>query len=219
VDKHKPYRARASGIDHKKEPSPQDSSAITDGTHLKKEEMDSTVSSIGNLMLHSYREQSKQLITYLMENGQDHIQVDSNGKWIIIQGKSYNLLDLMYDMVTNRKGLLSFDSHLYNFLNTLNFSKSLISNRQILKKINEHAPSSSTPIKHEQEEEEDFKSILESTSTPTGNIDLTMRRRMSTPLIARQKRRRIKSTSPPAASIQKGSGHYTTCLRSKWLKF
>ena len=145
-----------------------------------------------------------------MESGQDYIQVESNGKGIIIQGKSYNLLDLIYDMVTNRKGLLSFDTHLYNFLNTLNFPKSLIGNRQILKKLNEHASSSSsssilTPLKNEVEEE-DFKSILENTSTP---------------LIARQKRRRIKSTSPPppTASIQKGSGRYTTCLRSKWLKF
>ena len=85
-------------------------------------------------MPHSYREQSKRLITYLMESGQDHVQVDSNGKGIIIQGKSYNLLDLIYDMVVNRKGLLSFDAHLYNFLNALNFPKSLISNRQILKK-------------------------------------------------------------------------------------
>ena len=155
-------------------------------------------------MPHSYREQSKRLLTYLMESGQDHIQVDSNGKGIIIQGKSYNLLDLMYDMVTNRKGLLSFDTRLYNFLNTLNFPKSLIGNRQILKKLNERA--SSSTLKDELEEEEDFKSILENTSTP---------------LVARQKRRRIKSTSPlpPAASIQKGSGHYTTCLRSKWLKF
>ena len=38
VDKHKPYRAKVSGIDHKKEPSPQDSAAT--GTQLKKEELD-----------------------------------------------------------------------------------------------------------------------------------------------------------------------------------
>ena len=201
-DKPKPYHVKATAdIDHKKESSPQDSAAAA-GTQLKKEKLDSIVLKIGNLMPHSYREQSKRLLTYLMESGQDHIQVESNGKGIIIQGKRYNLLDLIYDMVTNRKGLLSFDTHLYNFLNTLNFPKSLISNRQILKKLNEHA-SSSTPLKYEVEEEEDFKSILENTSTP---------------LVARQKRRRIKSTSP-AASIQKCSGHYTTCLRSKWLKF
>jgi hypothetical protein len=156
-----------------------------------------------------------------MESGQDHIQVDSKGNGIINQGKSYNLLDLIYDMVTNRKGLLSFNTHLYNFLNTLNFPKSRISNRQILKKLNEHTPSSSTILKHE-EEEDNFKSILENTSTPSGNTDLTMRRRRSTPLIARQKRRRINSTStppPPPTSIQKGIGQNTTCLSSKWLKF
>ena len=150
------------------------------------------------------------------ESGQDHIRVDSNGKGNIIQGKSYNLLDLIYDMVTNRKGLLSFDAHLYNFVNTLNFTKSLISNRQILKKINEHASSTTTtPLKHEhehEEEEEDFKSILENTSTPSGNLTM----------VARKKRKRIMSPSPPSrstTSIQQGSGRCTTCLRSKWLKF
>ena len=210
VDKHKSYRSKptaaaaAAAADPKKESSPQHSAGAA-GTQLKKEELDSIVLKIGNLMPHSYREQSKRLLAYLLES--DHIQVESNGTGIIIQGKSYNLLDLIYDMVTNRKGLLSFDTHLYNFLNTLNFPKSLIGNRQILKKLNERASSS---LKDELEaEEEDFKSILENTSTP---------------LIARQKRRRIKSTSPPpppssTASIQKGSGRYTTCLRSKWLKF
>jgi len=206
VDKHYRSKPTAAAADPKKESSPQESpaaAAAAAGTQLKKEELDSIVLKIGNLMPHSYREQSKRLLIYLLES--DQIQVESNGERIIIQGKSYNLLDLMYDMVTNRKGLLSFDTRLYNFLNTLNFPKSLIGNRQILKKLNERASSSST-LKDELEAEEDFKSILENTSTP---------------LIARQKRRRIKSTSPPpaAASIQKGSGRYTTCLRSKWLKF
>ena len=90
----------------------RDSSAAAE-TQLKKEELDSIVSSIGSLMPHSYCKQSERLIAYLMESGQDHIQVDSIGKGIIIQGKSYNLLDLKYDMVTNRKGLLSFESHLF----------------------------------------------------------------------------------------------------------
>jgi hypothetical protein len=84
VDKHKPYRARSvnvSVIDHKKGTSPQDSSA-TAGSQLKKEELDSIMSSIGNPMPHSYREQSKRLITYLMERCQDHFQVDRNGKGI-----------------------------------------------------------------------------------------------------------------------------------------
>jgi hypothetical protein len=76
LDKHKPYRARASGnvsvIDHKKETSPEDSTSAATaaaGTQLKKEELESIVSSIGNLMPHSYCEQSKRLITYLMESG------------------------------------------------------------------------------------------------------------------------------------------------------
>ena len=105
VDKHKSYRSKptAAGIDHKKESSPQESAA---GTQLKKEELDSIALKIGNLMPHSYREQSKRLLTHLLESGQDHIQVESNGEGIIIRGKSYNLLDLIYDMVTNHKGLI-----------------------------------------------------------------------------------------------------------------
>jgi hypothetical protein len=147
-----------------------------------------------------------------MESGQDHIQVDSNGKRIIIKGKSYYLLDLIYDMVTNHKGLLSFDSHLYNFLNILNFAKSLISNYTILKKLNENSPSSTT-LKQEEETDKNLKCNLENTSKPSRNNDL-----MTTPVVARQKQRRINSSSSHT-SMQKGSGHYTTCFRSKWLKF
>jgi hypothetical protein len=101
-------------------------------------------------------------------------------------------------MVTNRKGLLSFDDNLYTFLCVSNFPKSLIGNKQILKKLREYSPPT-TPFKKEED------SIFEDTST----TDFT------TPVAASQKRRRIDSPS----SVQKGSGHYTTCLRSKWMKF
>jgi hypothetical protein len=73
-------------------------------------------------------------------------------------------------MVTNRKGLLSFDDHLYNFLSTINFPKILISNKQIQKKFKEHSATPSPPTL--KEEDEDFKSILENTSTPSAHIDL-----------------------------------------------
>ena len=81
----------------------------------------------------------------------EHNQFDRNKKRIIIQGKSYNMLDLMYDMVTNRKGLLSLENHLYNLLLTLNFPKSIITNKKFLKKLKEH---SNVTLK---EGEEDFK--------------------------------------------------------------
>ena len=118
---------------------------------------------IGDLLPHSHREQSKRVLTYF--TGSEHNQADSKGKQIIIQGKSYNLLDLLNDMVTDRKGHLSFDNHLYNFLITLNFLKNHIINKQILKKFMEH--SNSLTLK---EEEEALKSVLENTSAPTATI-------------------------------------------------
>ena len=105
-------------------------------------------------------------------------------------------------MVTNRKGLLSFDNNLYTFLSVSNFPNSLIGNKQILKKLREYSPPTTpTPFKKEEED-----SIFENTISSN---DFT------SPVAASQKRRRIDSPS----SVQKGSGHYTTCLRSKWMKF
>ena len=53
-------------------------------------------------------------------------------------------------MATNRKGLLSFDNNLYTFLNASNFPKSLIGNKQILKKLREYSPPTApTPFKKE----------------------------------------------------------------------
>ena len=112
VDKHKPYHMRLVNISviDKKEMSFEDSGTTT--ITLPKEE-NSKLSSVGNLMPHSHHEQSKKLLTYLMES--QHNKVNSKGKRIIIQGKIYYLLDLIYVLVTNCKGLLSFDDHLYNF--------------------------------------------------------------------------------------------------------
>ena len=105
-------------------------------------------------------------------------------------------------MVTNRKGLLSFDDNLYTFLCVSNFPKSLIGNKHILKKLREYSPPTTpTPFKKEED------SIFENTSSSSNDF--------TTPVAASQKQRRIDSPS----SVQKGSGHYTTCLRSKWMKF
>ena len=73
------------------------------------------MTSIGNLLPVTNREQSKRVLTYLMlESGGDgdQVQVDSTGKRIIIQRKSYNLVDLICDLITNRTELLSFDNNL-----------------------------------------------------------------------------------------------------------
>ena len=208
VDKHKPYRERPATVTTdppKQETSPQDSA------QSKEKELNSIVLKIGNLLPLTYREQSKRVLSYLMlETGDEHqVQVESTGKRIIIQGKSYNLVDLICDMVTNRKGLLSFDNNLYTFLNTSNFPKSLIGNKQILKKLREYSPPTTTPFKKEED------SIFEDTISSSNDFITPM-------MMARQKRRRIDINSPsqaPPSSVQKGSGHYTTCLRSKWMKF
>jgi hypothetical protein len=87
----------------------------------------------------------------MLETGGDHqVQVDSTVKRIITQGKGYNLVDSICDMARNRKGLLSFDNNLYTFLNASNFPKSLIGNKQILKKLREYSPPTApTPFKKE----------------------------------------------------------------------
>ena len=68
----------------------------------------------------------------------EHIQVDGKRNWIISQGESSDLFDIIYDIVANHKELLSFDNHLYDFLITLSFPKQLITNKQILKRLMEH---------------------------------------------------------------------------------
>ena len=147
----------------------------------------------------------------------EHIQIDSKGNRIIIQGASYNLLDLIHDMVTNRKGLLSLDNHTYNFLITLNFPKSLITNKQIPKNIQEH--SNNLTLK---EEEKDCNSVLKNTDTPSANTTISSRNTflMKPVVMVRQKRRHIGIKSSPSSlptNMQKRSRHYITCLRSKWL--
>jgi hypothetical protein len=99
LDKHKPYHVRAVNkrvIDHKKETSHQDSAAGKI-TKSKEEELNSIASNIESLLPHPYRKQSKGVATFLMlESYRDHpVKVDSDGKRIIIQGKGYNLLDLI----------------------------------------------------------------------------------------------------------------------------
>ena len=203
MDKHKPYRERplkVNVIDHNKEMTPSSSSS----TIIPKEEEDlsKVMTSVADLMPHSYREQCKRLLTYL--NDSEHVQIDANGNQVVIHGKTYILLDLLSDLVTNRKRLVSFDSHLHTFLNSSNFPKSLIANKHILKRLKEFSQIS----------KDVFKSFSENTSTPSGN-DLT--RAMSGGV----KQRRLNITaspSPSPVSMQMGSGHFTTCLRSKWLK-
>ena len=78
-----------------------------------------------------YRQQIKRLLTYLAEN--EHIQVDDKKNEVLIQGNSYNLIDFVSDLIANCKRLELFDCHLYKFLKSSNFPKSLIGNKNILK--------------------------------------------------------------------------------------
>jgi hypothetical protein len=100
---------------------------------LKKEDL---LTSVVDLVPPSYRQQSKRLLTYLAEN--EHIDEKNND--VTIQGNSYNLIDFVSDLIAHRKRVESTDSHLYNVLKSSNFPKSLISSKQLLKKLNEHSP-------------------------------------------------------------------------------
>ena len=95
VDEHRPYLERPTVTvtdPPKRETSPQDSAVQS-----KEKELNSIVSKIGNLLPLTYREQSKRVLSYLMlETAAEHqVRVDSTGKRIIIQGKSYNLVNLI----------------------------------------------------------------------------------------------------------------------------
>ena len=147
-------------------------------------------------MPQSYREKSKRLLAYLAENE----QIDEKKNEFIIQGKPYNLIDLLSDLIVNRKRVESYAEHLYNFLKSSKFPKSFITNKPDLKKLKEHSPSTLLKV-----EDDDFKSFLENTSTPAGNLTL----------VARLKRRRIDSSG----SMQKGCERFTSGLWSKWIKF
>ena len=208
VDKHKPYRERplkVNVIESNKEMTPSSSSSSSSTTIIPKEEEDlsKVMTSVADLMPHSYREQCKRLLTYL--NDSEHVQIDANGNQVVIHGKTYILLDLLSDLVTNRKRLVSFDSHLHTFLNSSNFPKSLIANKHILKRLKEFSQIS----------KDVFKSFSENTSTPSGNNDLT---RVMSGGVKRRRLNITASPSPSPVSMQMGSGHFTTCLRSKWLK-
>jgi len=75
-------------------------------------------------MPHSSREESKRLLTYLIEN--EYAQNDDWKNEVLIHGKSYNLIDFTSDLIENHKRLKSFDSNLYKFFSSSNFPKSLI---------------------------------------------------------------------------------------------
>jgi len=78
----------------------------------------------------------------------------------IIHGRSYNLIDLVYDTVTNHKRFKTSDSHLCKFLKLSIFLKSLIGNKYIPKELNKYGKIS----------KDVFKSFSE--STPSGGDDL-----------------------------------------------
>ena len=76
----------------------------------QEEDLSEALSSIIDLMLHSYREQCKRLFTYLAEN--KHVKINDKKNEVIINGKTYNLICLVLDLIINYKRLESFYSHL-----------------------------------------------------------------------------------------------------------
>ena len=51
---------------------------------------------------------------------------------LLIHGKSYDLIDLVSDLIASRKRLELFDSDLYKILKSSNLAKSLIGNTYVL---------------------------------------------------------------------------------------
>ena len=101
----------------------------------KEDDLSKVLTSVADLMLHSYRDQYKRLLTYLTES--EHVQINGSENQIIIRGKTNILLDLLSDLIKHRKRLVSFNSHLDKFINLSKFPNSLIRNKHILKRLKE----------------------------------------------------------------------------------
>ena len=87
MGRHKPYHVRPLNVSViKKKETPVQGSETK--THQKQEHwiLSNVLSSAGDLLAHSYREQTKNVLIYLMES--EHIKVDSKEKQIIIQGEN-----------------------------------------------------------------------------------------------------------------------------------
>ena len=103
---------------------------------LKNDEFSIKVCIIGHFSdidPHSYWEQSKRLFTSFTDK--EHVPIDDKKSDSIFHGKIYNLEDLAFALIANPKRLESFDSHLYKFLKSSNFPKSLIGNKHILNQL------------------------------------------------------------------------------------
>ena len=72
----------------------------------KEEDLPKVLTSIADLIPHSYREKRKRLMTYLTES--QHFLIDTSGNEVIINVKTYILLDLLSGLTTNRKRSVLF---------------------------------------------------------------------------------------------------------------
>ena len=77
----------------------------------------------------SYCEQSKTLVIYLAEN--EHVQIDDKKCEVIKTSQSYNLVDLLSDLIAIVKILESFYSHYIN-ISVMKLPKSFSGNKHIL---------------------------------------------------------------------------------------
>ena len=123
VNKHKPYPKRPLNVNFIDQRPSSESSTSSPIRSLKQQEGDLSkgLSSVVDRMPQSYHEQSKRLLTYLAES--EHLPIDDKKNEVLVYGKIYNLIYLIYDVVMNCKRLESIDSHLYKFLKSPNFPK------------------------------------------------------------------------------------------------
>lgn len=191
-DKQKPYREKPIPV------SMINTSASPEKTQLDAGPLvDTTETDLIESLSRSYREPAKRILQFLKPL--DTIQADILNNTIIVQGKKYNLLDLLTDLATNRKKLVALDDNFVQFLLTSNFSKSLIINKEVRKKLDYsekiHSRSVTSPT---------FRSLIENTSTPKikENKSLSVK-----------KRKIVDSFESPN---QSGFGNIS--LRKAWMK-
>ena len=101
-------------IDHKKGMTQNSARPPSPSTQKEDLSFSKLLTNVGDIIPHSsYREQCKRLLSY--PAGSEHIQIEGSGNQVIIHDKANIPLNWLSDLITNRKRLVVFDSHLHKF--------------------------------------------------------------------------------------------------------